>query len=129
MTGKLYPTDVVVMSVEDEDKLFMAAVYDLVKVLHHVATGNNCRGSWQYSVSTFVNRGSATPPSLSPMSTYLLNEDCISFIKGFYEECDTKEQLCNNEYQNTVLEAVFVEADKGWSVLESMTDDQYETLQ
>ena len=27
-----------------------------------------------------------------------------------------------------VLEAVFGEADKGWSVLESMTDDQYETL-
>ncbi len=71
MTGKLYPTDVVVMSVEDEDKLFVAAVDDLVKVLHHVAKGDNCRGSWQYFVPTFVNRGSATQPSVPPMSTYL----------------------------------------------------------
>ena len=128
MTGKLYPTDVVVMSVEDEDKSFVAAVDDLVKVLHRVATSDNCRGSWQYSIPTFVNRGSATPPSVPPMSTYLLNKDCISFIKRFYEKCDTNEQLCNNEYRDTILEAVFGEADKGWTVLESMTDDQYETL-
>ncbi len=40
----------------------------------------------------------------------------------------TKEQLCNNVYCDTILEAVFGEADKGWTVLESMTDDQYETL-
>ena len=40
----------------------------------------------------------------------------------------TKEQLCNNEYRDTILEAVFGEADKGWTVLESMTDDQYKTL-
>ena len=128
MTRKLYPTDVVVMSVEDEDRLFVAAVDDLVKVLHRVATSDNCRGSWQYSVPTFVNRGSATPPSVPAMSTYLLNEDCISFITRFYEECDTKEQLCNNEYRVTILEAVFGEADKGWPDLESMTEDQYETL-
>ncbi len=37
ITGKLYPTDVVVMSVEDEDKSFVAAVDNLIKVLHHVA--------------------------------------------------------------------------------------------
>jgi hypothetical protein len=128
MTGKLYPTDIIVVSVEDEDKSFVAAVDDLVKVFHHVATGDNCRGSWQYSVPTVVNRGSAMPPSVPPMSTFLLNEDCISFIKRFYEECKTKEQLCKNEYRDTILEAVFGEADKGWSVLESMTDDQYETL-
>ncbi len=40
----------------------------------------------------------------------------------------TKEQLCNNEYRDTILEAVFGEADKRWSVLEAMTNDQYEIL-
>ena len=40
------------------------------------------------------------------MSMYLLNKDCISFIKSFYEECDTKEQLYNNEYRDTMLGAV-----------------------
>jgi hypothetical protein len=39
--GKLYPTDVAVMSVEDEDKSLVAAVDDLVKVLHRVATSDN----------------------------------------------------------------------------------------
>ncbi len=72
------------MSVEDEDKSFVAAVDGLVNVLHHVATSDNCRGSWQYSVPTFVNRGSAMPPSVPPMSTYLLNEDCIMY--QFHQE-------------------------------------------
>ena len=47
MTGKLYPTDVVIMSVEDEDKSLMVVVDDLVNVLHRVAMVVYCRGSWQ----------------------------------------------------------------------------------
>ncbi len=59
------------------------------------------------------------------MSTYLSNEDCISFVK---KKCDTKEQLCNIEYHDIILDAVFGEEDKGCSVSKSMTGDQYETL-
>ena len=62
------------------------------------------------------------------MSTYLLNNDCILFIKRFYEQCDTKEQLCNNDYRDTIFETVFGETDKGWSVLDAMTDDKYDLL-
>ena len=86
MTGKLYPTNVVVMSVEDEEKSFVVAVDDLVKVLYR-------RGSWQYSVPTFVHRGNATPPSVPPTSKYLINEDSISFIMKFYKECETNRSL------------------------------------
>ncbi len=50
MTGKSYPTDVMVMSVQDEDKSFIIAVDDLVKVLHHVSTNDNCRQSWNFSL-------------------------------------------------------------------------------
>jgi hypothetical protein len=128
MTGKMYPTDFIVMSIDDENKTFVSAVDDLIKVLHNVATSDNCRGSWQFSIPTFVNKGSATPPSVPAMSTYLLNEDCITFIKRFYEHSDTKEQLCNNEYRDDILEAVFGEADKGWTILEAMADDEYDLL-
>ncbi len=69
MTGKMYPTDVIVMSIDDENKTFVSAVDDLIKVLHNVATSDNCRGSWQFSIPTFVNKGSATPPSVPAMST------------------------------------------------------------
>jgi hypothetical protein len=124
----MYPTDVIVMSIDDENKTFVSAVDDLIKVLHNVATSDNCRGSWQFSIPTFVNKGSATPPSVPAMSTYLLNEDCITFIKRFYEHSDTKEQLCNNEYRDDILEAVFGEADKGWTILEAMADDEYDLL-
>ena len=106
----------------------MAAVDDLVSVLHHVATCGICRGSWQLSIPTFVNRGSSTPPNVPPMSTYLLNDDCISFIKRFYDQCDTIEQLCNNEYCHTIVDADFGKADEGWSVLDALTDDQYDLL-
>ena len=58
----------------------MAAVDCLVWVLHHIATSDSYTGSWQFSIPTFVDRGSVTPPSVLPMSTYLLNDDCISFI-------------------------------------------------
>jgi hypothetical protein len=33
MTGKMYPTDVMVMSIDDENKTFVSAVDDLIKVL------------------------------------------------------------------------------------------------
>ena len=78
------------MSIEEEEKSFVSAVDDLVIVLHQVANSDGCSGSWQVSIPTFVNRGSATPPSIPSMSTHLLNNDCIGFIKRFYEQCETK---------------------------------------
>lgn len=122
--GKFSLTDVVDMSVDCEDVSFVATVYNLVKVLHQVAISDSCRVSWQFSVPTFVNRVSATSPSVPAMSAYLLNEDCIGAIKWFNEDCDTKEQLYNNEYCDTILETVFGMADKDWNVLESVADDQ-----
>lgn len=77
------------MSNEDEDNSFVAAVDDLVKVLLCVTTGDKCRGSWQYSVPTVVNSGSATPPSVPQVSTYLLNENRITFSRGFMNSCVT----------------------------------------
>ena len=68
------------------------------------------------------------PPSVLPVSTYLLNNDCIHFIKRFYEECNMKEQLCNIKNCDSILVAVFGEADWGWSVLDAMKDEQCENF-
>ena len=38
MTEILYPTVIIIMSVEDKDKSFVDAIDDLVKVMHYVAT-------------------------------------------------------------------------------------------
>ena len=97
MTWRLYLIDVMVMSVKGKEKSFVSAVDDLVRVLCQVASSDGYRGSWQLSIPNFVNR-SAAPSSVPPMSTYLLSKDCISFIKRFYEQCDTKEQLFHNDY-------------------------------
>ena len=110
----MYPTDVFVMSIERPNYPYFSAIGDLVRVLNEVAGNPIVKPSWQYGTPVFVNRGTATPPTIVPLSSYLLNEDCISFIKRFYEQCNVKEQLCNNEHCDTILEAVFKEADKSW---------------
>jgi hypothetical protein len=99
-----------------------------VKVLNEVAGNPIVKPSWQYGKPVFVNRGTATPPTIVPMSNYLMNEDCISFIKRFFEDCDTKESLSNNEHRDEILKEVFGSADEGWHALESISDESYEML-
>lgn len=50
------------------------------------------------------------------MTVSVYFDHCIRFIEVVFEQCDTKEQLCNNEYRETILEAIFSETDK-------LTDD------
>lgn len=57
------------------------------------------------------------------MTVSVYFDDCIRFIEVVFEQCDTKEQFCNNEYRETILEAIFGETDKCWSDLNALTDD------
>ena len=96
------------MSVENKEKSCVSAVDDLVRVLHQVAFSDGYGGSRQFSMPTFVNIGSVTPSSTPTISAYLVNNACIRFIKRFYEQCKTKEKLCNNAHSKAVLKAVFL---------------------
>ncbi len=127
-TGKMYPTDVFVMSIDRDNYPYFSAIGDLVKVLNEVAGNPIVKPSWQYGKPVFVNRGTATPPTIVPMSNYLMNEDCISFIKRFFVDCETKDSLSNNEHRDEILKEVFGSADEGWRALESISDESYEML-
>jgi hypothetical protein len=127
-TGKLYPTDVFVMSIERPNYPYFSAIGDLVRVLNDVSGNPIVKPSWQYGTPVFVNRGTATPPTIAPLSNYILNEDCLTFIKRFFEDCDTKESLSNNEHRDEILKEVFGSADEGWRALESISDENYEML-
>jgi hypothetical protein len=127
-SGKMYPTDVFVMSIERPNYPYFSAIGDLVRVLNEVAGNPIVKPSWQYGTPVFVNRGTATPPTIVPLSSYLLNEDCISFIKRFFEDCDSKESLSNNEHRDEILKEVFGSADEGWHALETISDEAYEML-
>lgn len=88
-TEKLYSMDDIVMSIDDPNYSYFSAIGDLVIMLNDVACNSVVRPIWQYQVPSFVNRGRATPPTIVPLSTYLLNEDYISFIKRFWENCES----------------------------------------
>ena len=124
----MYPTDVFVMSIERLNYPYFSAIGDLVRVLNEVARNPVVKPLWQYGTPVFVNRGTATPPTIVPLSYYLLNEDCISFIKRFFVDCETKDSLSNNEHRDEILKEVFGSADEGWHVLESISDESYEIL-
>jgi hypothetical protein len=128
LTGKVYPTDVFVMSIERPNYPYFSAIGDLVRVLNEVAGNPIVKPSWQYGKPVFVNRDTVTLPTVVPLSSYLLNEDCISFIKRFFEDCDTKESLSNNEHRDEILKEVFGSADEGWHAVENISDESYEML-
>jgi hypothetical protein len=127
-TGKLYSTDVIVMSIDDPRYTYFSAIGDLVNVLNDAAHNSVVRPQWQFQVPNFVNRGRATPPTVVPLSTYLLNDDCISFIKRFWENCESKDALNNNEHRDVILKEVFGSADEGWQALENISEEAYELL-
>ncbi len=62
------------------------------------------------------------------LRNYLLNEDCISFIKRYWDSCDSKDALSNNEHRDAILKAVFGSVDEGWKVFGDITDDVYDQL-
>ena len=78
------------------------------------------------SVLITGDHGSSLIPPL--LSAGAQHHQLINFIKRFYKQYDTKEQLYNNVYCDTILELIFVETDKGSSALEPITYYQYEIL-
>jgi hypothetical protein len=124
----MHPNDVIVMTIDDPNYLYFPAIGDQLIVLNDVACNANVKPLWQHQVPTFVNRGRVTPPTVAPVSTYLLNEVCITFIKRYWGDCESKDALYNNEHRNVILKEVVGSVDKGWQVHQDITDDAYEAL-
>ena len=109
------------MSIEDQKYSYFSAICDLVIMLKDVAHNSIVRTQWQYQVPSFMNRGRATTPSIVPLSTYLLNDDCISFIKRIWKNCESKDALNNNEHRDIILKEVFWSADEGLLAVEKIS--------
>ena len=124
--GNMYPFDVAVFCTLDGE-LMSAAVNNYTKQLNEVAKAE-CRNEWKYGVPFFVNKGNATPPNMPPLSTYLLNADCVLVMKRVFEGCDTKTELMNNEYRDEILKNVFGDATTGFNIIDEMDDEFYENL-
>ena len=101
------------MSIEDPKYSYFSAIGDLVIMLNDVACNSIVRPQCQYQVPFFFNRGRTTLPTIVSLSTYLLNDDCISFIKRFWENCESKDVLNSNEHRDVILKEVFGSADEG----------------
>ena len=116
------------MNIDDSNYPFFTAIGDLVRVLNDVSENEIVRPQWQYQVPTFVNRGRATPLNVMSLSNYLLDKDCISFITRYWDNCNSKYALNNNEHRDAILKAVFGSVDEGWKVLKDITDDVYDQV-
>ena len=125
-SGNSYPVDIVVFSTDGEINLNQACT-NLAKTLGEIAK-DECKTDFHYGIPIFMNKGDCSPPTVLPLSYYLLDYDCISVIKRIYEGADTKEELMANPQMKNILTIVFGEANKGFQVLEQIPEEVYEEL-
>lgn len=124
--GNKYPTDIVVISTDPSCPINMAA-WNLAKTMNSIAK-NELEGEWKFGTPFFINKGDATPVDNLPLSHYLLNEECITVMKRIYENCDTKEELLNNDYMESILETIFGDFNIGHDIVSGMFDEVYNEL-
>jgi hypothetical protein len=102
---------------------YFSAAVNLLRVLNNVAQNELLRPQRQHQFLTLVNRSRATPPTVVPLNIYLLNEDCISFIKRYWDNCESQ-----MKHRDAILAEIFGSADEGWQVLEDVVDNAYPQL-
>ena len=124
--GNMYPFDIAVFCTVDGEDM-VTAVNNYAKTLTEISKVE-CRTEWKYGVPVFLPKGNATPPDEPPLSTYLLNADCVIVIKRVFTGCDTKTDLMNNEHRNDILSQVFGDATVGFNVIDGMDDAFYDNL-
>jgi hypothetical protein len=124
--GNKYPTVLVVIST-NESVSINEAVWNLAKTMNNIAK-NECEGEWKFGIPFFVNKGEATPQLSLPLSHYLLNEECVTVMKRIFENCDTKEELFNNDYTELILSTVFGDATVGNEIVSGIFDELYNEL-
>jgi len=123
-TGAKCYTDVYVLTTENTITFHQAAG-NLTRVFNDIAR-NEAKGGFKYGVPTFVNRGNNTPPKKPCLHDYLLDRDCITMLKRTFQGADTKEDLNNNEFRDSILEAVFGDCNLGYDIVNALSDEEYE---
>lgn len=125
-SGNTYNTDLVVFVADNETTLAQACI-NFSNVLCEIAR-NECKDDWNYGIPTFVPKGNATPPNPPPLSFYLTNEDCITVIKGIYENCDTKDEFEANEFYDQIVHTVFGDLARGNEVIQGIPSELWDQL-
>jgi hypothetical protein len=124
--GNKYPHILVVIST-NENVSINEAVSNLAKTMNNIAK-TECDGEWKFGIPFFVNKGEATPQTILPLSYYLLNEECVTVMKRIFENCETKDDLLNNDYTEPILSSVFGDAVVGQEIITGMFDELYNEL-
>lgn len=125
--GNSYPVTVTVI-LTDEGVSLSQAASNIAKTMTNIAK-NECKTEWNFGTPVFVNKGDASPPTLLPLSHYLVDFDCITVMKRIFEGTDTKDDMLNkNKDRDEILNMVFGDANKGFEVIENLEDSIYEEL-
>ena len=125
--GNSYPVTVTVI-LTDEGVSLSQAASNIAKTMTNIAK-NECKTEWNFGTPVFVNNGDASPPTLLPLSHYLVDFDCITVMKRIFEGTDTKDDMLNkNKDRDEILNMVFGDANKGFEVIENLEDSIYEEL-
>lgn len=123
--GNSYPVTITVI-LTDEGVSLSQAASNIAKTMTNIAK-NECKTEWNFGTPVFVNKGDASPPTLLPLSHYLVDFDCITVMKRIFEGTDTKDDMLNKNKDGDV-NMVFGDANKGFEVIENLEDSIYEEL-
>ena len=120
-TGKEYTHDIMIVNLMGESP--KAVLSDIVKVINDVTL--QVKTMYQYGAPKFNNGGIISCGNHS-ISHYLLDDDCVSLIKRFYEHTDTKDDFMGYEHRDAVLVEVFGDKEVGMDVIAGVTDEEWE---
>jgi len=123
-TGKEYAYDIAVMMWGDKDP--KAEMHNYVKKLNFFS--QNAKDKYQYGVPKFISKGQVALSTPKVAYHYLLDTDCISLIKMYFENCDSKDEFLANEYRSQILITVFGNENVGMRVVNECLDHEWHEL-
>ena len=120
-TGKEYTHDVMVVNLMGEaPKVVMSSLATAINDMT-----SQVKTMYQFGAPKF-NNGGILKCENRPLSYYLMNDDCISLMKRFYEGTDIKDDFMENENRDAILTEVFGDKEHGMEVLNEIDDEEWE---
>ena len=128
-TGKEYTYDIAVIVLSDTTSGMSSYKEGVDKYTRKLNTlSQDVKDKYQYGTPKFANRGVVGTHATNVAYHYLLDDDCISLIKVYYDKCQTKEEFMENEFRGQILEQVFGDENIGMSVIDACTDEEWYEL-
>ena len=83
---------------------------------------------FKYGVPTYINKGNKTPTGGTCLFDFLMPHDCITIMKKWFDDVETKVAFMGNENRDTILRMIFGDVNEGFEMVSAIDDIVYNQL-